>query len=183
MIPMRALLPVALLALAGCVTVRSSTSPSADLGRYRTFAWYASPAPKTQQTSFERSPAGELVRDRIARDLAARGIQLSPDHPDFFVAYHTHLQQRLDVNDWGYPTVFWGSPPGPVTLDEYTQGTLVVDFIDPRTGQVFWRGSATSVVNHPENPNMQKLASAVDKVMSKYPVEKTATAAAPRTRM
>ena len=76
-----------LLPLAGCITVRSSTSPSANLAHYRTFAWYASPTPTVQQTAFERSPAGELVRDRIARDLRARGIRESPDRPDFFVAY------------------------------------------------------------------------------------------------
>lgn len=182
MMPLRTLLPVALVALGGCVSVRSSTSPSAELARYRTFAWYVAPVPNSEQTRFQRSPAGAMVRDRIARDLATRGIHESPDHPDFFVAYHTRLQQRLDVNDWGYPTVFWGAPPGPVTLDEYTQGTLVVDFIDPHTGQVFWRGTATSVVNHPENPNMEKLADAVDKVMKKYPAE-FATAAAPRRTM
>lgn len=177
---MRTLLGASLL-LAGCVTVRSSTSPSANLAHYRTFAWYASPTPTVQQTAFERSPAGELVRDRIARDLRARGIRESPDRPDFFVAYHTRLQQRLDVNDWGYPTVFWGAPPGPVSIDEYTQGTLVVDFIDPKSGQIFWRGTATAVVDHPENPNMQKLAGAVDKVMKKYPAE--LASAAPRQTM
>lgn len=172
---------IALLPLAGCVTVRSATSPSANLAHYRTFAWYVSPTPTVQQTAFERSPAGELVRERIARDLHARGIRESPDRPDFFVAYHTRLQQRLDVNDWGYPTVFWGAPPGPVTVDEYTQGTLVVDFIDPTTGQVFWRGTATAVVDQPENPNMQKLATAVDRVMKKYPAE--VASAAPRPTM
>jgi len=177
---MRTLL-IPLLALAGCVTVRSSTSPSANLAHYRTFAWYVSPTPTVQQTAFERSPAGGLVRERIARDLHARGIRESPDRPDFFVAYHTRLQQRIDVNDWGYPTVFWGAPPGPVSIDEYTQGTLVVDFIDPKTGQIFWRGTATAVVNHPENPNMQKLATAVDKVMKKYPAE--VASAAPRQTM
>ncbi|HEX8950398.1 MAG TPA: DUF4136 domain-containing protein [Polyangia bacterium] len=169
-----------LLAPAACVTVRSSTSPNANLAQYRTFAWYVSPAPTERQQAFDRSPAGELVRDRIARDLADKGIHATSGAPDFFVAYHTRLEQKLDVNDWGYPSVFWGAAPGPVTVDEYTQGTLMVDFIDPKTGQVFWRGTATSVVDHPENPNLQKLASAVDKVMKRYPSElATATASRP----
>jgi len=159
----------ALVVLAGCVTVRSATSPSADLARYRTFAWYT---PATARgAALERSPAGELVRERIARGLAARGIRESPDRPDFFVAYDAELRPRLDVEDWGYPTVFWGAPPGPVTIDEYTQRTLAIDFIDARTGRIFWRGTATAVAEHPENPNPRELAKAVDKVMKRYPAE------------
>jgi hypothetical protein len=168
-------------ASAGCVTVRSTTSPNANLAQYRTFAWYAAPTQTARQAEFERSPAGDLVRTRIARDLAAKGMHETHDTPDFLVAYHTRLVQRLDVNDWGYPSVFWGSPPGPVRIDEYTQGTLIIDFIDPKTGQVFWRGTASSVVDHPENPNMQKLGSAVDKVVKKYPAEMAS--AAPRQTM
>jgi hypothetical protein len=64
-------------------------------------------------------------------------------------------------------------------VNEYTQGTLFIDFIDPKTNQVFWRGTASAVVNHPENPNGKKLASAVDKVMKKYPSEVASAGARP----
>ena len=172
------------LALAGCVTVRSSTSPHANLAQYRTFAWHMSPTANHRQLEFDRSPAGALVRDRVARDLAQKGIVETRGTPDFLVTVHTRLEDKVDVNDWSYPTVFWGAPPGPVSIDEYTQGTLVIDFIDPQSGQIFWRGTASSIVNHPETPNMQKLATAVDRVMQKYPAPTaTATASAPRPTM
>jgi len=172
---------VVVLAANGCVTVHAKTSANANLEHYRTFAWYAYPSPSLRQEAFERSPAGEVVRTRIARDLAQRGIHETRGTPDFLVAYRTQLEQKVDVDDWGYPTLFWGAPPGSVTLDEYTQGNLVVDFIDPKSGQIFWHGTASAVIEHPDNPNLNKLASAVDKVMNRYPAE--VAGATPRQTM
>jgi hypothetical protein len=44
-----------------------------------------------------------------------------------------------------------------------------------------WRGTAEGVIEHPQNPNLQKVARAVDKVMAKYPPP--VMAQVPRTRM
>lgn len=164
------------LALASCVTVRTATRRDADLGQFKTFAWYVSPRP----SELDRSPAGQVVRARIAADLGQKGIRQTRDHPDFLVAARQRLEERADVDDWGYPSVFWGAPPGPVTVDQYTQGTIIVDFIDPASGRVFWRGVATAVVDHPENPNLYKLAAAVDKVMGRYPSLQASATAPPR---
>jgi hypothetical protein len=169
---------LALAAWSGCVTVRSSTSPSADLGRYHTFAWQ--PAATRYDATFERSPAGELVRERIARALWQRGIRETSERPDFRVAYRTRFVERREVGDWGYPAFFWG-PPGPVTIDEYTEGTLSIDFVDASSGKVFWSGAAAAVVDERASPDMHKLASSFDKVMKRYPA--TVASAAPRQTM
>jgi hypothetical protein len=158
-------------AQSGCVAVRSSTSPSARLAEYRTFAWYDwPPSATTPQSAFGRTPAGEVVRARIAQELAKKGIHETRKDPDFLVAYHTWVEKKMDVSDWGYPRLFWGAP-GPIHTDEYTVGTLFVDFIDRKTGRVFWRGTASAVVDHPENPNLRKLGYTVDQLMKKYPAE------------
>jgi hypothetical protein len=163
--------------LGACVTVRSSTSPGADLGRYRTFAFYRSAQAGPKQTAFERSPAGQVVEQHIAADLRSRGMTENMQKPDVLVAYHGKLQEKVDVTDWGYGGIrwgYWGSPG--YTVNQYTQGTLFIDFIDPGTQNVVWRGTASAVVDNPENPNEQKLGSAVDKVMSKYPAMVASTA-------
>lgn len=152
----------------GCVTTSAATSPNANLASYRTFAFYRADTPK--QVAFERSPAGQVVQERIAADLQAKGLTETQENPDLLVAYHSKLQQKTDVTDWGYGGFYWGGP-GDVTVDQYTQGTLIVDFIDPKTKQVVWRGTASAVANNPENPDTGKIASAVDKLMKKYPAE------------
>lgn len=173
-------LMLALAALAGCTTVRGRVTPGANLMQYKTYGWYTTPTATQRQRAFEASPAGDTVRLRIAANLADRGIRETNDNPDFLVAFHTKLEQKLDVNDWGYPGLFWGAQPGPVSIDEYTAGTLLVDFIDPRTGQIFWRGTANAIVGQPESPNLNKLSSTVDKIMKKYPAQ---VASVPRQAM
>ncbi|HEX6836464.1 MAG TPA: DUF4136 domain-containing protein, partial [Polyangia bacterium] len=73
----------------------------------------------------------------------------------------------------------WGGPD--VTVRQYTEGTIVVDFVDPSSHRVLWRGSANGVVQHPQNPDLNKVAKSVDKMMRHYPP--SALAAANRTRM
>jgi len=164
--------------LSGCVSVQATKSPSANLAQYRTFAFYQPTNPSGKQLSFEQSPAGQTVRSQIKNDLAAKGISEAVQNPDFLVAYHSKTEQKMDVTDWGYPGYWWGGPGG-VSVDEYTQGTLFIDFIDPKTNQVFWRGTATGVVSHPENPDTGKVASTVDKIMKKYPSELAAAGSRP----
>jgi hypothetical protein len=61
----------------------------------------------------------------------------------------------------------WDGPD--VTVRQYTEGTLVVDFVDPATHQALWRGTAVGVVKNPDNPNPDKVAKAVDKLMNRLP--------------
>jgi hypothetical protein len=181
---MRTVTAAAMLCLAGgCMSVSATKSPNANLAQYHTFAFYEPTEAHPKQLAFERSPAGQVVRDRIADNLKSRGLVETPNNPDLYVAYHSKLDERTNVTDWGYRGFggpYWGAGPGPVSIDQYTQGTLFIDAIDPRTKQVVWRGTASAVVNNPDVPNLDKLSSAVDKVMKKYPVE---VAAAERPAM
>jgi hypothetical protein len=165
-----ALAPLALM-ISGCTTVRATVTPGASLAQYRTYTWYS--PHDNADLALLQSPMGQTIRDQIAQDLNKRGMAESP-HADFMVAYHAVTQDKLDVTGWGYGLGYWGN----VDVNQYTEGTIFVDFIDPRTGNVFWRGTVTSVVDHPGNPDLHKVASAVAKLMRKYPVE-TAAAAPP----
>ena len=180
MAPMRMVTPLllALAASGGCVTVHSHTNPRADLGSYRTFAWQ--PASTRRDVTFERSLGGEVVRARVAHALAARGIRETREQPSFLVAYRTQFEQRSGVGAWGYPAYFWG-PPGPVTIDEYSEGELIIDFVDARSGEIFWTGTAAAVLDERQQPDMHRLTSVVDKMMKRYPT--AVASAAPRRTM
>lgn len=158
------------LCLFGCsaVTVRSATSPGADLSHYRTFGWYRSGDVGPQQVALEQSPTGAVIRQQLASDLAAKGLTEATDHPDVLVAYHAKLQNKTQITDWGYGAFRYGGPGG-VSVDQYTEGTLLIDFVSPTTGEVVWRGTATAVVDNPDTPDAGKVASAINKVMAQYP--------------
>ena len=167
-----------LLLITGCgATIHSSTASNAILSKYKTYSFYT-PAYKQGQPE---SIVDQSITANLEQDLAAKGLtkDVSGD-PDFLIAYHVKEQQRLDADTVGYGFWGWGGWAGPVSVTQYTQGTLIVDFIDPQTKQVFWRGTATDVVNHPETPNTAKLGKVVGQIVNKYPAP---VAEAPRTSM
>lgn len=170
--------------LGGCATVRATKSPGvseAQLTQYRTFSWYQPAQPTAGHQSFMRSPAGQTVQNALAQNLAQKGMTETSTNPDVLVSYHVKLQREWNVTDWGYAPGWWGYyGPGGVTVNQYTEGTIFVDFIDPHTNQVVWRGTVQSVVNHPENPNPTKIAKAVDKLMKKFPTQVAGAGAPPR---
>lgn len=161
---------------AGCgATVHSTMAENANLGQYHTYA-FATPKYRIGQTE---SVAEQDLRTSLRNALAQKGlVEAAPgQQPDFLVTYHVKEQQRLDVQNVGYG-YGWGW--GPTNVYEYTQGTLVVDFVDPRTNQAFWRGTASDVVQHPESPDPRKIDKAVSKLIRQYP---SMMASAPRPVM
>jgi hypothetical protein len=179
------------LLLIGCSTiqVRSTTAPNANLA-LSTFAFTAPVDPTTRTAQVDQSPAGQEIRNQLSRNLTSRGYQPAPPgvQPDFLVSYEMLMKERTAVTNWGGPLGWggawgwgWGGWWGGNDIYQYTEGTIVVNFVDPATQQVLWRGTATSVVDHPDNPSVGKTAKAVDKLMAKYPA--VGLAASDRTRM
>jgi hypothetical protein len=167
-----AILPIAALTFAvGCgATVHSSLSPTANVSQYKTFSFYNSPYKQGKPETI----ADQTIRSAISQDLAAKGLTEATNGPgDFQVAYHVVEQQKLAVDDFGYG--FWGFA-GPADITTYTQGTLVVDFIDPKTNKAFWRGTASQIVNDPNNVNPAKLDAAIAKLINRYPYGVAGTA-------
>jgi Domain of unknown function (DUF4136) len=162
---------------AGCgATVHSTVAPNANLGQYRNYS-FQTPRYRVGQSE---SPAEQELRAALRNNLAQKGLTEAPagQQPDFLVAYHVKEQQKLDVDTMGYGFGWgWG---GPAAVTTYTQGTLIVDFIDPRTNQAFWRGTASDIVDHPESPDLGKLDKAVAKLVNQYP---SMVASAPRPAM
>jgi hypothetical protein len=172
---MRSSVAALILVAAGCgATIRSTTASNADLAKYRTYSFLTPPSKAGQPETI----VDQTINSSLKESLATKGLtEAAPGQaPDFLIAHHAKTQQKLDVEPMGYGFYGWGG----TDVTQYTEGTLIVDFIDPQTKQVFWRGTANDVVNHPESPNTGKLSKVVGKIVDRYPA---AMAAAPRTTM
>jgi len=167
------------------VAVHSAVAPNTNFAALRTFAFMAPVDPQSRAAQLDRSPAGQQIHQQIAQNLMAKGFvpAQAPAQPDFLVAYRTLYRQRTDVANWGgwgwgwgwgWSGWAWGGPD--VTVYQYTEGTIVVDFVDPASHRVLWRGTASSIVQHPDNPNLAKIAKAVDKLMTRVPATGMASA-------
>ena len=85
------------------------------------------------------------IRTGLESQLMANGFHMETEKPDFVIAYYVTTKNKLSVQDYGYgpPRWFGGRD---IRVNQYSEGTLMVDFIDVRTNQVIWRGRASGTL-------------------------------------
>jgi hypothetical protein len=105
------------------------------------------------------------VRAALDSQLVAQGYTRdSSGKADFLVACHAVTRRRLNIQDWGYGPGRWGSRR--IDVNDYTEGTLVVDAVDAKGKELVWRGSATGTVE-PKKAD-EKIKKAVAKLMKQF---------------
>ncbi|MGH7471685.1 MAG: DUF4136 domain-containing protein [Longimicrobiales bacterium] len=183
----------------GCysVKVRTLGAPNSNLERFRTFkimdapihmngshgtngtngtngynggsavlpAWSAKPMLNNQITF-------DAGREYLRQALLARGFVEDKKNPDFTVAFYASARERLNITDWGYGydcCYGYGYGSGPY-ITEYTEGTVLVDLVDPDTKKLVWRGSGVATVSDNPRKYLKELARIVPKIVDKLPV-------------
>jgi len=142
--------------------VSTDFNPSAPFGSYKTYTWTAgTPA---------RDPfAEERIRAAVNNQLAAKGLTENDTAPNLVVATHvtTANQQQVIAPGFGWGPWGWGGP-GPM-IENYVEGTLIVDLYDATTKKLVWRGVATSTLSDKTSKNTDKMEKALTKMFEKYP--------------
>lgn len=168
-------------ALVACstVTVTTDHDPAAPFAKYKS---YAIAPPSHGQTL---APVGEAaLRDTTRSELSKRGIVEAPQaKADLDVVRHVFFENKVSVQqytDWGYGYhgawpygygyygMWAGAPQTYVDVNHYTEGTLVLDFVDTHTKKLVFRGTGSAVVAGPES-NAAKIRKAVEKIIAQFP--------------
>ena len=154
----------------GCASgprIISNVDPSADFSQYRTFGFMQPLG--TDSASGQTLTSQHLVRI-ATEDLQARGLQHSDDSPDlllnFFISTRDVVTstpssgasmhwRRGRYGTWGGYSMSVGTP----TVTTQTQGTLAVDLVDARQGQLVWEGAATKRVTDSRRRNLEETLS------------------------
>ena len=170
-----------LLVLCGCstVTVTTDYDHSAPFGTYRTYA--VEPPANVPPLS---PTVDSALRSALQENLAARGIRevTMAEKPDLAVVPHAQLQQKYSVQQytqWGYAPGAWpyyggyygvwaGAPYTYSTMNSYTEGTLILDFVDTSKKKLVFRGIGKGTVSSTES-NAEKVREAVKKIVAKLP--------------
>ena len=107
----------------------------------------------------------------MEHELAAKGYQKqAAGQPDFLIAYHANVRDKIDVDTYGYRYGRYGRRIGTyTTVRQYQQGTLVIDLVDANSKELFWRGWAKGEVN--DAVSKEKIDDTVAKILDKYPPE------------
>ena len=162
----------------GCSTISVSYDydTKADFTSLKTFDFIPVPVQSNINTlNIKR------VQDAVRNQLESKGYIQTPENPDFQIAMHLSKKEKervKEVIDSGYTYTFgrrinWGDNAGTrrIEVDEYEEGTLILDFVDAQSNELSWRGEAKAEILHYTNPEKRekRINEAVNKILNNFP--------------
>jgi hypothetical protein len=167
------LLVIMALLLSACAsgpTIVANTNPGTDFSAFKTYNFFQPLG--TDRSGGVRTPLSSRLISSMNRELISRGMSLS-DSPDLLVDFVVSAEDRIDIRSTPSHTVHrshWSRsfntwPTYNTTVRQYTEGSLIIDLIDPATNTLVGEGGAQSRISSTEF-NQQQIDEVVSKVMS-----------------
>lgn len=168
-------------ATSGISRTSSIMAPTAGFNNLKTFAWYQEKPAGVQD--FEKGYRAELdahLRRAIEEELQRRGYRKASSNPAMLVAYDVSVSVPIEKDTPGaYPPGFgYGyaymagyrynyrntNMPGYRAVDLFKKGTLIIDFIEPASNELLWRGWSEEGLSN-FNANYKKVRNLVGQVI------------------
>jgi Domain of unknown function (DUF4136) len=176
----------------GCTTidVKTDFDPSADFNKFHTFA-FAGLTDITKTGLLDNSLTRKRIETGVSRELTKKGLQevKMDEHPDLLVHYWlgTKDKQRVQGTTSGPNVGYygagggyygggygWGANYNTVTTYEYTEGTLVVDLVEPTKKELQWRATMVAILADTAQENTELGNKAIIKAFENYPPKRKA---------
>ncbi len=146
--------------LAGCAspgpTITTNKAPGVKIKNFETWNFIQ---PLGTDRRGARTPLSSKLMNSVMREMENRGLRRSKDSPDLLIDFFVTTEERMDVRQtptthtvhrshWhgGFST--W--PTYQTTVRQYTQGTLLIDFIDPASNALVAEGAAQDRIRSTE---------------------------------
>jgi hypothetical protein len=140
--------------------------PGTDFSKYHTYKWVEIPGGIHPNQIIDQE-----IKQAVNSTLASKGLTLATgETADLYVGYQCSVDQEKQWNAWGSGGRLMGGM-GSATSSTISNGTLAVDFYDPTSKELIWRGSAAQTLNPSGNQqkDMEKLNKGVAKLLKNYP--------------
>ena len=159
----------------GCstVTYQYDYDPEVNYTGLKTFRWM----PVSVQEDIHTLNVKRLQK-AVNTQLEAKGCKMTTDNPDFLISMHVTKKEKTDIEAWNYgyggrSMMHGGYYMGTTQLDvyEYEEGTFILDFVDPKSMEMIWRGIAQGEVRNYSSPvkRYERIDEVVQKVLSNFP--------------
>lgn len=157
------------------VRVGQDYDPQTDFSRYRSFAWSSVPSQKETglpgSTPFFTKRVHAAVEDFLIRNGY---IKASDGNPDFLIQTHLVVERRVEVDRTGdgWPgNRYFGDSFFDTTIDEYDDGTLIIDFLAGDTQKLLWRGTGSRRVENASSPqqSVETINRWVAEILKQFP--------------
>ena len=181
-----AILTLLLAACASSPTIMTNVSPDADFRNFKTYGFMRPLG--TDRSSGVQTPLSSRLMSSMSREMEARGLTRS-DSPDLLIDFAVFSEDRIDVRQtpasrttsvhrsssihrsstvhrthWHHGWTVW--PTYETTVRQYTQGSLLIDLMDPATSVLIAEGGAQSRVTSSSQFTQQDVDDVVGRIMA-----------------
>jgi hypothetical protein len=146
--------------------VKYNYDPTVNFSKYHTYQWV------NLSTMHPDQLIDKQIKADIDAQLAAKGFTQATGNPDIQVGYQIAVDKEKQWNAWGSGMRIGGGF-GTATESTINVGTLGIDFFDPATKSVVWRGIGTKTIDPSGNPqkNMERMQKSIAKILKHFPPE------------
>jgi len=144
------------------VTIDDYFFKTADLTSYETFDWLSRPHAMLIVKE-GRGPVEKLLKESVNKQLTARGLSQKADSPDLLISYlvGAELTNTADFSD----------KVGERTAQQYSEGAILLDFLDAKTRELLWRVAAFGIEDRNPTPERNKeiVEKTVERMFKNFP--------------
>jgi len=173
-----------LLLLTGCgssMDLSTDWDPEADFTNRKTYQFAERVSTKDSDPRIYNDITVQRIRNAVNLALQERGYELiTSGEPDFKVGWHGSIDTKMNMetvtNDYSYTEGWYSShdtrlPQSKTYVNEWEEGTLIIDIIDPKKNELMWRGTGTALVdeNVSAEEDQEGLNDAVAKILTAFP--------------
>lgn len=170
----------------GCSSVKVSTDhdKNTDFSNFKTYQWITAKTVTNKDMVKVSDIMDMRIRNTINKQLSLQGYKQVQTAADLQLNYSVLTQDKTDIQTYntygGYSSRWgWGAGYGyrgmnmhtDTRVRTYQSGTLVIDFVDPVSNKLIWRGLGSDRIPSERTANnMDKLvAEIVQSTLKKFP--------------
>ncbi len=181
-----------MLTVLGSVVLAQGPQQPVTSGKALTYNWIVPDMKTNQNPMYASSFSRHRIQNAFDQALQSKGLTRNPQHPDLLLQFHTYTQ-RVRKNYYGggaypfgaYPMMGWGrfgwgypyyggfggyGYGGYPYSSTGTDGTLILDVVDAKTGDIIWQKAISGDVSNPNRLERQ-INKGVRKLMKSFPVQ------------
>lgn len=169
--------------IAGCgagVQYNSDYDPTADFSDIRTYQWAQRTPTGDDDPRVYNDITMRKVRFAVDQALQAKGMQMVNANPDVLVAWHGAINGKMSLqtvsSHYGYGYGWYGyggmgMGASTTYVNEWDEGTLLVDIIEGGKRELIWRGSAQAELKKRQDPQegQEFLNDVVARMLADFP--------------
>ncbi len=170
------------LACASSIKTAFDTDPSADMSVFETYSWIdidaGPPTAGAQQGPYVSPLDDKRVRSAVDGQLRAKGYVASDmSRADLIVHYSVRAEEKLRVTETagrstyyhgGYRYGTWHAGSS-VNVQQYTEGTMTIEFFDRKTRDALWVGWGSKRMSKSSDDRDENIKQAVEKILEPFP--------------